>query len=123
MKRQTLEAHIRALLSDSPQDATFNIAAHELWRDHEGGWSSNDRWLIIRDATLPDALAAIRGRWEIFKVNYSPRARVADITDNGEGNHYSLECDHIPFVDITVNEPDSGRGERHARLAKEAIGF
>jgi hypothetical protein len=102
---KSLEKRIASLLSDAPSGATFDVAAHELWREPEGGWSSNDRWYIIRNAPLPQALDAIRNRWGVFKANYSPRARVADITDIGEGNYYSLECDHLPFVDITANWP------------------
>ncbi len=103
---QTLEKHIASLLSDAPAGATFDVAAHEIWREPEGGWSSNDCWFLIRNATLPQALDAIRGRWEVFKVKYAPRARVKDITDIGEGHYYSLECDYLPFVDITANTPE-----------------
>lgn len=100
---KTLEQHIASLLSNAP-GATFDVMVHELWRDSEGGWSSNDRWHIILNASLPYTLAILRERWEIFKANYSPKARVADITGIGEGNYYSLECGHLPFVDITVND-------------------
>jgi hypothetical protein len=102
---KTLEKHIASLLSEAP-GATFDIMAHGLWRDSDGRWSSNDRWSLVHKASLPYTLAILRERWEIFKANYAPRARVKDITDIGEGNYYSLECGHLPFVDITANEPE-----------------
>lgn len=121
---KTLEQHIASLLSNAPAGATFDVMVHGLWRDSDGKWSSNDRWHIILNASLPYTLAILRERWEIFKAKYAPRARVKDITVIGEGNYYSLECGHLPFVDITSNEPEpAGRVERHKTLAREAIGF
>ena len=103
-KRQTLETTIKELLANHPADSTYTILAHELWRDGEG-WTSNDAWYLARNASLSEALSIARGRWEVFKVNYSPRARVADIADIGyESGGYSLECNHLPFIDISLNK-------------------
>jgi len=103
-KRQTLETAIKELLANHPADSTFTVFAHELWRDGEG-WTSNDRWYLARNASLSEVLSIARGRWEVFKVNYSPRARVSDIADIGyESGEYSLECAHLPFIDISLNK-------------------
>jgi len=103
-KRQTLETAIKQLLANHPADSTYTILAHELWRD-DLGWSTNDRWHLARNASLSEVLSIARGRWEVFKVNYSPRARVADIADIGyESGDYSLECAHLPFIDISLNK-------------------
>lgn len=104
MKRQTLETAIKELLANHPADSTYTILAHELWR-YGDGWTSNDRWYLSRNASLSEVLTIIRGRWEVFKVNYSPRARVADIADIGyQPGEYSLECAHLPFIDISINK-------------------
>jgi len=104
MKRKTLETAIKELLANHPADSTFTVFAHELWRD-DMGWSANGAWYLARNASLSEVLSIARGRWEVFKVNYSPRARVSDIADIGyESGKYSLECAHLPFIDISLNK-------------------
>ena len=103
-KRQTLETLIRQLLANHPADSTYTVKAFELWRD-DMGWSTNDAWYLARNASLSEVLTITRGRWEVFKVNYAPRARVVDIADIGyEPGAYSLECNHLPFIDISLNK-------------------
>lgn len=103
-KRQTLETAIKELLASHPADSTYIVKAFELWRD-DMGWSTNDAWYLARNASLSEVLSIARGRWEVFKVNYAPRARVADIADIGyESGEYSLECNFLPFIDISLNK-------------------
>jgi len=97
-----LENKIRSLLSDAPADTTFDVYAHELWRDTEGGWTSNDRWCIAHNVTLDGVLEAALGRWEIFKINYAPRARVKDVEEIGHETEYMLEVGYLPFINIRV---------------------
>ena len=96
-----LETVIAEFLAPYPDTQQFRAIAHELWREAEGGWSSNDRFTIAR-GDKQEMLRACRGRWEVFKLNYSPRARVKDLCDIGwDVNHgISLECDFLPFIDI-----------------------
>lgn len=101
-KRQTLETAIRLHLSDYPEDTRFRVKAFELWREPEGGWSANDAWYLSRNADKSEVLTLARGRWEVFKVNYMPRARVRDIQDIGWDVEHgiSLECECTAFLDI-----------------------
>lgn len=101
-KRQTLETLIASLLSDYPETATFDIAAFELWGNARDGFDCNSSWYIARDVPRDSVADHARGRWEVFKANYLPRARVSDIADI---NHHaesglSLEVDCVPFLDI-----------------------
>lgn len=94
-----------------PQGETFSVKAFELWRDAEGGWSVNDGWTIARDVDRADAISALRGRWEVFKLNYLPKARVSDITDIGyDEKQCSLEVDCTAFADIEVHQPVEWQG-------------
>ena len=107
MKRQTLETAIRLHLKSvsAPANATFNVIAHSLWADGEGGWSTNDSWYMSRSVDLETLLEDCRGRWEVFKVNYAPKARVADLADIGyEPSRICLECAQVPFLNIEIVE-------------------
>ena len=100
--RKTLETIIKDALAVYPESARFKVIAFELWRD-DVGWSVNDSWCIAGDADKTDVIRAARGRWEAFKVNYAPRARVADIVDIGyEADRISLEVDCTAFLDIEL---------------------
>lgn len=98
MKTQTLEQKLEAMLPDWP---AFNIQFHGLWRD-DGGWSVNDSWTAYREATREETIGHLRARWEVFKLNYLPKARVRDLTDAGIDNDDDclLEVDCTAFATI-----------------------
>ena len=97
-----LETKLRSLINaTSPlENETYDVIAHELWGNMKEGYMTNDSWHIARDADLSTALKAARGRWEVFKLNYHPKARVSDINDIGYDDDISLEVDCIPFIEI-----------------------
>lgn len=69
---------IHTLLPEG-KDTFLSVQFYGLWRDSEGGWSVNDGWTAatnIERVALVDLLAQ---RWEVFKKNYYPRARLGDI--------------------------------------------
>lgn len=98
-----LETKIRQLIETvTPgSESRFDIIAHELMHDGEG-WSTNTSWYLHRDADIAETLEAARGRWEVFKVNYFPKARVCDIADTGFDSTLSLEVDCTPFLEIRL---------------------
>lgn len=101
----TLEKHLATLL---PDNRTFTIKAFELWADGDGSYSVNDAWFMARNVDREEALRALRGRWEVFKANYAPKARVQDIRDIGyEDSHISLEVDCLAFADIEIDPQPS----------------
>lgn len=108
----TLEARALDLLRPFSlhHSTRYTLRAHALTHDGEG-WSSNDRFTIARDADLAGALEAIRGRWEVFRANYSPRARVADLAAPHERHEFDgqaidlWEVDMLPFLDIETSGP------------------
>jgi hypothetical protein len=77
-RKGTLEARLDDLLPDWP---SFDVIAHELWADGDGGFSVNDSWHLGRDCDREEAITHLRHRWEVWKLNYMPKARVADLTD------------------------------------------
>jgi hypothetical protein len=106
-KRQTLETAIREILSDFPASARFRVKAFTLQREGCPGegwhWCADDAFWIESNADLETVLSAARGRWEVFKANYVPRARVADLTDIGYDTlecGVNLECGQVPFIEI-----------------------
>ena len=58
---------------------SFKVSFFELWNDGQGGWSVNDGWVAGRDLSREALLDLCCQRWEVFKENYYPRARVADL--------------------------------------------
>lgn len=107
----TLEARALDLLRPfSLHDSTrYTLRAHALTHDGEG-WSSNDRFTIAQDVDLAEALRSIRARWEVFRVNYSPRARVKGLETLGltefTGEIIDLwEVDMLPFLDVEISGP------------------
>ncbi len=109
MKRQTLETAIAEILAPVlafDPAATFDVYGCELWRDESGGWTFNDAFRMVREADLATVKETARARWEIFRLNYSPRARVADIDVlewcPGDRSLY-VECDYMSFLEIRVN--------------------
>lgn len=103
-----LEKVMEEILKSFGAEGTFTLWAHELAHDGQG-WSSNDRWKILTEGTFNEAVAAARGRWEIFKLNYSYRARVKDIDcDEVYDNRCSITSDYLAFLDVEFHpEPKS----------------
>jgi len=102
MKRKTLETAIREILASYPQGTLFDCIAHSLQNDGEG-WSTNESWKMGRGCDIEETLTHCRGRWEVWKLNYHPRAKVRNLEDaNQSGPEFSalLEVDCIPFMEI-----------------------
>ena len=97
-----LETKIRNLITETnaTNETRFDVIAHELWGNAQDGLEVNSSWYIKTNATIDEALDAARGRWEVFKVNYLPKARVRDIQDTGFDSTLSLDVDCVPFLDI-----------------------
>lgn len=99
-----LETKIRQLINEANPDANarFEVVAFELWGNAREGFDTNSSWHLRKDADIAEVLEAARARWEVFKVNYLPKARVADIDDTGFDSTLSLEVDCIPFLEIRL---------------------
>lgn len=99
-----LETKIRQLLNDANHDANarFEVVAFELWGNAREGFDTNSAWYLSKNADADQVLQDARGRWEAFKVNYLPKARVADIEDTGFDSTLSLEVDSVPFLEIRL---------------------
>lgn len=99
-----LETKIRQLLNDANHtaEARFDVVAFELWGNACEGFETNTAWYLSKDADANQVLKDSRGRWEAFKVNYLPKARVADIEDTGFDSTLSLEVDSVPFLEIRL---------------------
>ena len=97
-----LENKIRNLINETnaTSEARFDVVAHELWGNSREGFETNSSWFITKGADLSQVLEAARGRWEVFKVNYLPKARVCDIEDYSCDSTLSLEVDCVPFLEI-----------------------
>jgi hypothetical protein len=100
-----LETKIRNLINETnaTEETRFNVIAHELCGNSQEGYSTNSSWYIATNADIAQVLEATRGRWEVFKVNYLPKARVSDISDTGFDSTLSLEVDCIPFLEIRLS--------------------
>ena len=100
-----MNCQIRNLINETnpASDARFDVVAFELWGNSRDGFDCNNAWKIATNADLSQVLEATRGRWEVFKVNYLPKARVGDITDSGYDSTLSLEVDFIPFLEIRLS--------------------
>lgn len=99
----TLEQKIKSLL---PEGDRFDVIAFELWGNIREGFDCNNLWHIARKTDAVGVLDAARGRWEVFKVNYHPRARVSDIQDAScSPDRALLEVDCIPFLEIRTSTP------------------
>lgn len=96
-RKNSLEAKIASLVPEDWQ--TVDVIALALLNDGEG-WSVNEAWFMCRDFSLEDAMEDIRGRWEVWKVNYHPKACVKDIVDTGDGETMYLDVDGIAFLEI-----------------------
>jgi hypothetical protein len=100
-----LETKIRKLISETnaTNTARFDVIAFELWGNSRDGFDCNSAWEIATNADIETVLESARGRWEVFKLNYLPKARVCDIEDTGFDDTISLEVDCVPFLEIRVS--------------------
>ena len=99
-----LETRIRNLINETnaTDESRFDIVAHELWGNSRDGFETNSSWYVATNADLSQVLEAARGRWEVFKANYLPKARVSEIVDAGFNDNLSLEVDCVPFLEIRL---------------------
>ena len=98
-----LETKICQLIekTNATNESRFDVVAFELWGNSQEGFDCNNAWKIATNATLEQVLKSARARWEVFKVNYLPKARVCDISDIGFDDDYlNLEVDCVPFLEI-----------------------
>ena len=82
----------------------FKLVAYEMTREREGGWSVNTPFSMGSGVDRDEAIEILSARWEIFKLNYSKRARVRDIQDVGDEN-CELEVDCIAFARVEEVKP------------------
>ena len=103
-KRQTLETRIAGMLAAN-EATTYDVIAHELWGSRREGFETNTSWHLTRNADAAQVLEAARGRWEVFKINYLPDARVRDLADDscGAGLSIHLAVNGTPFLEIRPN--------------------
>jgi hypothetical protein len=97
-----LETKIRNLITETnaTNDSRFDVVAFELWGNSREGFDCNSSWYIATNADIETVLESARARWEIFKLNYLPKARVGDISDIGFDDNLNLEVDCVPFLEI-----------------------
>lgn len=86
--RVSFETRIDYILPGEAEIKTYKVIFHGLTHDGDG-WSVNDSWVAARHLERAEVIRLLRGRWEVFKANYAPRGRVADIdisgADHGDG--------------------------------------
>jgi|ERR1041384_1456316 hypothetical protein len=100
MKNLRFEQKINQML---PNWKSFNVQFHDLLFDGES-WSVNDSWTPIKDASRDMTIQWLKTRWEVFKLNYLPNAKVKDIEDIGDGDLCCLEVDCTAFATLTKGE-------------------
>jgi hypothetical protein len=96
-RKGTLERLLFDMLEN--ESGPFDVIAYELTNDG-GGWSVNTPFRIASNACLPQVMEAARGRWEVFRANYSSRATVKGIFETGDGSTFELESDYKAFLTI-----------------------
>ena len=96
-RKNSLEARIDHILPEFP---SYDVIAHELMGDGDGGWCVNDSWKMGRGCDREEAIEHLKNRWEIFKLNYHPRARVKDLDNVGDEYGALLEVDCIAFGEV-----------------------
>lgn len=100
--RLSFENRIDYILPDEAENKVYKVIFHELNHDGEG-WSVNDSWVAARHLERAEVIRLLRDRWEVFKANYAPRGRVADIdisgADHGDGV-LAIEHAMTAFADL-----------------------
>lgn len=97
------ENKIETIFPASPGNVKlYKVIFHELIHDGEG-WSVNDSWVAARYLERAEVIRLLRERWEVFKANYAPRGRVADIdisgADHGDGV-FAIEHAMTAFAEL-----------------------
>jgi len=103
-----LEQKLETLLPEG--DGPFEVVAFELTRDM-GSWNVNTPFRIASKADRLETLSILRKRWNVFKANYMPKARVADLTDISDGfdGACNLEVDCTAFADVRKVQSEKGQ--------------
>ncbi len=99
-RKNSIEAKLDSLL---PEYESFDVIAHELWADGDGGYSGNDSWHLARGCDRAEAIAHLANRWYVFKANYAPRAAIKDLSDaNWGGDEFPalLEVNCTAFAEV-----------------------
>lgn len=97
-----LETKLESLLPQG--DGPFDVTAFELTHDGEG-WSVNTPFRIGKRMDRAETIYTLRQRWEIFKVNYLPKARVSDLADTGYTDGVcNLEVACTAFADVKLSD-------------------
>ena len=99
-KERSFERRMAHILNDISIDggAKFRVVAHQLTRDG-CGWSVNDSWCVC-EGTRENIMQYLRGRWEIFKLNYMKKARVTDIEIINESSPWEISCNSLSLFTI-----------------------
>jgi len=92
----------KAIAKELNETESYTVIAHELIHDGDG-WSTNSSWYLAKDADKAKVLEVARGRWEVFKANYSPRAKVKDLCFDGDDSIIYINADYVPFLEIRIS--------------------
>lgn len=93
----TIETKLASLPLDG---ALWDVTAYTLWVQPEG-WAVFTGFTIGQAMDKGEVIAILRSRWEVFKLNYLPKARVEDLTDSSrEDDIIDLEVDCTAFASI-----------------------
>ena len=99
----TLEKLIAPYLKASTR---YSLRAFELWGDGDG-YSVNSAWTFESNLYKAEALGAARDRFEIYKLNYAPKARIKDLEIEGNYQNeasFSLVHNGLPVVEFYQTE-------------------
>lgn len=97
-RKGTFEHRINELIQQVEDDC-YSAVFFELWNDGEG-WSVNNAWRAESNSSRRNIIELLRNRWEVVKANYFPKARVADIIEDGEGDTTSLTINGVAFAEV-----------------------
>lgn len=96
-----LESKLDALIPEG--DGPFELIAFELTHDGES-WSVNTPFCIGSGLDRSELMSRLRSRWEIFKLNYMPKARVSDLEDIGcDAGEVQLEVSCTAFAEVRID--------------------
>ena len=107
MKRKTLKTAILEILESFPPGTRWHVYALTLDGNRREGLEVNDAWCIAGNADAAEVIEAAAGRWEVFKINYHPSARVRDLdcTEISPDFDCNVECSQIPFLTLRPVKP------------------
>lgn len=101
-RKNSFDALVYQIYASRPSGSRFDLYAFELWPDGDGGHSVNDAWRFARDCNLPEAIEHALARWEVYRVNYAPSARVKHLELDDNGASYPVTITHhgLPVVEF-----------------------